>query len=93
MVMVPEAVRLDSVKLPEKRAEPWTENRDDGDVVPIPTLPLALTKKCVAVVEPIANSGVFVASLSGLIENMAHGVDVPTPAKTELALSLVPTMK
>ena len=37
-VMVPLAVRLADVRLPEKRALPWTERREAGVVVePIPT--------------------------------------------------------
>ena len=44
-VMVPVAVRLARVRLPEKRAEPWTDKRDEGEVVPMPNLPVLVSIK------------------------------------------------
>ncbi len=39
MVAVPVAVREASERLPEKRAEPWTESLAIGEVEPTPTEP------------------------------------------------------
>ena len=38
-VTVPVAVRFASERLPEKSALPWRERREEGVVVPMPTLP------------------------------------------------------
>ena len=45
--MVPVAVRLAKVRLPEMIESPWTEKREEGVVVPMPTLPLSWTVKMV----------------------------------------------
>ena len=46
---------------------------------PTPTFPPFVTTKLVPVVEPIANAGAAPLADVGLIESIAHGVDVPIP--------------
>ena len=55
-----------------------------GVDVPIPTLPLFVTTKFVAVDDPIANAGAVPLDIVGLIDNCAHGVDEPIPRNPAL---------
>ena len=50
-----------------------------GLVVPIPTLPFCVTIKWIPVDEPMTNSGVFTARLTGLTESCPHGVEDAMP--------------
>ena len=56
-VSVPVAVMLAAVRLPLKRPLPWTERLVEGDVVPMPVNPPLVTRKFVAVDEPMAKAG------------------------------------
>ncbi len=56
----------------------FTPNLAEGEVVPIPTKPLPVTKKFVAVDEPMTN-WLLACPAIGLIANCAHGVVVEIP--------------
>ena len=47
----------------------------------MPTLPLPLIWKWVALDDPTMNSGTFVPRLVGLMEKNPNGVEVPTPTR------------
>ena len=51
-----------------KLAVPCIAKSEPGDVVPMPTRPAPSIMKCVAVVEPIANSGTPLPKALGLTE-------------------------
>ena len=61
-----------------KKFPPRRESFSWGVVVPpIPTFPPLVTTKLVAVDEPITNAGPVIPF--GLMESLAHGVEVPIP--------------
>ena len=78
-VTVPVAIRLVSVRLPENRAEPATEKREPGEVVPMPTKPLFATMKLVAVEEPMTKDGPVMPE--GLRESNPKGEVVAMPTE------------
>lgn len=73
-------VMVENVEVP-KNADPCTEKSAAGEVVPTPTLPLPVTMKVVAVLEPITNAGAAPIRPDGLMEKRPNGVDEATPTK------------
>ena len=86
-VAVPVANTLAVETLPEKRPLPWTDNICDGEVVPRPSLPSAVTVNTVDVASPavvgvsMENRGILVTEEVAEIMRRAVGEVVPTPTK------------
>jgi hypothetical protein len=79
--------------MPEIKTLPWTDKVAEGEVVPMPTLPLPLIIKSVEVAtaadeEPTAKSGPRVAAFALATDRFAQGVEVPTPTFKVLLLKI-----
>ena len=67
----------EAVTDPEEKMLPWTERACEGLVVPMPTFPLLVMMKLVAVEEPTTKEGAALLVAVGLMERIPHGVEEP----------------